>query len=329
MGEATAIILAAGKGTRMRSPLPKVLHTVCGFTLLECVVNAVREAGISQIIVVVGDKGDAVRESLRGMPVTIAEQREQLGTAHAVMCARHILAGGMDTVIVLNGDTPLIKPQTVRDLIATNARSDADATMLTAHLDRPKGYGRISRDLQGRIKGIVEESEASAEEAKINEINVGMYGFKGASFLAGLDAIVPHNKKGEFYLTDIISIFYRSGKRVEGIAVTDTAEVLGINTQRELAEVNQVRRNEILRSLMDRGVIIVDTTSAFIENCVEIGEGTKIYPFTYIGKNVVIGRRCRIGPFAHVQSGARIGDDAEVRNMIEFEKAGLFSQEYR
>lgn len=328
MGEATAIILAAGKGTRMRSPLPKVLHTVCGFTLLECVVNAVREAGISQIVVVVGDKGDIVRESLQGLSVTITEQREQLGTAHAVMCARPALAGGAETVVVLNGDTPLIKPQTVRDLIAANTGSNADVTMLSAHLERPKGYGRVSRDAQGRIKGIVEESEASAEEVKINEINVGMYGFKGASLLAGLDAIVPHNKKGEYYLTDIISIFYRSGKRVEGIIVTDTSEVLGINTQRELAEVNQIRRNEILRSLMDRGVIIADTTSAFIENCVEIGEGTKIYPFTYIGKNVVIGRRCRIGPFAYVQPGARIGDGAEVRNMAEFEKAGGFSQDY-
>jgi len=312
MGEATAIILAAGKGTRMCSPLPKVLHTVCGSTLLECVVNAVLEAGVSQIIVVVGYHGDSVRESLHGIPVTIAEQREQLGTAHAVMCAKHVLSGGTDTVIVLNGDTPLIKPQTVRGLLATNTGSDADVTMLTAYLDRPKGYGRVLRDVHGRIRGIVEESEASAEEVKINEINVGMYGFRRTSLFAGLDAIVPHNKKGEFYLTDILSIFNRSGRRVEGVSVADTAEVLGINTQQELAEVNQIRRNEILHSLMDGGVIIVDTASVFIENGVEIGEGTKIYPFTYIGKNVVIGRRCRIGPFAHVQSGARVGDDAEV-----------------
>ncbi|MFN3531028.1 MAG: NTP transferase domain-containing protein [Candidatus Brocadia sp.] len=317
MGKTTAVILAAGKGTRMRSPVPKVLHEVCGTTLLECVIEAVQEADISQIIVVVGNKKDAVKDSLKGVPVKIVEQQEQLGTAHAVMSVRHFLADMPGAVMVLNGDTPLIKPQTVKRLVAAHAETDADVTFLTACLDKPQGYGRVCRDVYGHIRGIIEESEASADELKIREINVGIYMFKVTSLLEGLDAIVPHNKKGEFYLTDIISIFYGKGKKIEGLEGTNPTEVLGINTQRELAAVNRIRRDEIVNLFMDKGVIIVDPASTFIENHVEIGEGTTVYPFTYICKNVVVGQRCRIGPFAYLEAGVRIGDDTDVQNMLE------------
>ena len=324
MGKATSVILAAGKGTRMRSARPKVLHEVCGITLLECVIAAVQNAEISQIIVVVGDKKEEVKDSLKGVSVEIVEQQEQLGTAHAVLSARHLLAGLADVVVVLNGDAPLVKPQTLKRLIAVNAEADADVSLLTAFLGRPEGYGRILRDARGRIKEIIEESEASAEELQIKEVNVGMYVFKVKSLLEALSEITPRNKKGEFYLTDIISIFYRKGKRIEGLESINTTEVLGINTQRELAAVNQIRRDEIVRYFMDRGVTIVDPTSTFIESHVEIGEGTKVYPFTYICKNVVIGQRCCISPFAYIKAGTKIEDDVEVSNMMD--KAGLFSR---
>ncbi len=322
MGKITALILAAGKGTRMRSSMPKVLHEVCGMTLLECVIEAVQGAEISEVVVIVGDKKDAVKDILKGISVEIIEQREQLGTAHAVMSARNFLSQAGGVVVVLNGDTALIKPQTLKRLIAANAETDADATLLTAYLDKPQGYGRILRDASGRIKGIIEENEAGADELKIKEINVGIYVFKVASLLKGLDKIVPHNKKGEFYLTDIVSILYGKGEKIKGLESLDTAEALGVNTQLDLATVNQIRRSEIIRSLMDRGVTFTDPMSTFIENHVEIGEGTKVYPFTYICKNVVIGQRCRIGPFAFLTSGTKVGDDANVQNTLG--EGGLF-----
>ena len=324
MKKTTAIVLAAGKGTRMRSPIPKVLHEVCGTTLLECVIETIQEAGISRIIVVVGDKKEAVKDCLKGMPVEVIEQQEQMGTAHAVLSARHLISGVTDVVMVLNGDTPLVKTQTLKRLITVNVESNSDVTLLTAYLDKPQGYGRISRDTRGYIKGIIEESEANATEVKIKEINVGMYVFKATSLLEGLDEIVPHNKKGEFYLTDIISIFYGKGEKIEGFVGENAVEVLGINTQQELAAVNQIRRDEIMRSFMEQGVTIIDPSNTFIENNVEIGEGTKVYPFTYICKNVDIGQRCSIGPFAYLKAGTKIGDDTEVKNIVE--NAEVFSK---
>ena len=324
MGKATAVILAAGKGTRMRSARPKVLHEVCGITLLECVIEAVQNTEISEIIVVVGDKKEEVKDSLKGVSAKIVEQPVQLGTAHAVLSASHILSDLTDVVMVLNGDAPLIKPETLKRLITVNKEADADLTLLTAFVDKPDGYGRIFRDAHRRIKGIIEESEASADELQIKEINVGMYVFKVKSLLEGLSEIAPRNKKGEFYLTDIISIFYRKGKRIEGLESINTAEVLGINTQRELAAVNQIRRDEIVRYFMDRGVTVTDPASTFIESRVEIGEGTKVYPFTYICKNVVIGQRCCIGPFAYIKADAKIEDDVKVSGMMN--KTGLFSR---
>lgn len=317
MGKTTAIILAAGKGTRMRSLKPKVLHEVCGITLLECVIEVVQQAGISPVIVVVGDKKEAVKKILEGRPVEIVEQREQLGTAHAVLSAKHLLSNTEGAVLVLNGDTPLVKPQTLKRLTSANNESYADMTLLTACLDKPLGYGRISRDSDGNIKGIVEENDASTEELRVKEINVGMYVFRVESLLEGLGEIVPHNKKNEFYLTDIISIFYRKGKKINEIKSSNTDEVLGINTQSELAKVNQIRHSEILLYHMEQGVTILDCASTFIENHVKIGEGTTIYPFTYICKNVVIGQRCSVGPFVHIRPNTEISNDIEIRNTIE------------
>ncbi len=328
MGETTAIILAAGKGTRMRSPLPKVLHEVCGTSLLECVLEAVREAGISRILVVVGDRKEAVKERLKGLPVTFVEQQGQLGTAHAVMSARHLLTGLAGFVLVLNGDTPLIKPQTLKRLVAAHTEKGADVTLSTVALENPHGYGRILRNARGCIQGIIEESEASESERKIKEINVGMYVFSVTSLLEGLDAITPHNTKGEYYLTDIIGVFRESGKRIEGFEIANTAEVLGINTQQELSAVNRIKQNEIIHALMSWGVVFIDPGNTYIEDRVEIGEGTTIYPFTYIRKNVSIGRRCRIGPFVYLETGTKLGENVEIRNNINMAMGdcGLFSK---
>lgn len=317
MEKITAIILAAGKGTRMRSPKPKVLHEVCGTTLLEYVVEAVQNAEISEIIIVVGYKKEAVRNSLKGIPVKIAEQLEQLGTAHAVLSAKHHLPDLTDTVLVLNGDVPLIKPHTLKKLVSLHTEGGNDVTLLTVSSENPRGYGRISRDSRGCIKGIIEENEATEEEVRIKEINAGVYVFKKKSLWEGLENIVPDNKKGEFYLTDILSVFYREGKRIHGLVSNTASEVLGINTQLDLTVINQIKRDEILRSLMDGGVTIVDPASTFIEKFVEIGEGTRIYPFTYICKNTRIGRCCCIGPFAYIESGTITEDNVQIRNRTD------------
>src|SRR3990172_6449390 len=241
MGLATAIILAAGKGTQMRSLKPKVLHEVCGTTLLEYVVEALHNVGIQQIIVIVGDRKEAVKECLKGRSVEFVEQKEQLGTADAVKSTKHLLiTDSTDTIIILNGDTPFIKDQTLRRLLVKNAETNAD----------------------------------------------------------------------------VISILYNKGKKIENIVSENTAEVMGINNQRDLAVANKLRSEEIICSLMERGVTIIDTPNTFIENHVEIGEGTEIYPFTYICKDVVIGQRCSIGPFAYLKSGTRIGDDIKICYMM-------------
>ena len=303
----------------MRSLKPKVMHEVCGATLVECVLDAVLGAGVSRVIVVVGDKKELIVPTLRGKPVEIAEQCEQLGTAHAVMAARRFLPEVKGHVLILNGDAPLVKPQTLKRLVALHAETDADVTLVTAQLDNPYGYGRISRDARGSIGGIVEQGEAAEDELNIREINAGIYVFKTTSLFEGLDAIVPHNKKGEFYLTDIISIFYNNGKKIEGFVSENSAEILGINTQQELAIVNQIRRDEILQSFMNQGIAIVNPSNTFIENHVVIGEGTTIYPFTYICKHVVIGKHCSIGPFAYIKADTKIGDDVEMRNSVNEE----------
>ncbi|MBE7548022.1 NTP transferase domain-containing protein [uncultured Candidatus Kuenenia sp.] len=314
MKKITAVILAAGKGTRMRSPLPKVLHEVCGSTLLECVICSVQKAEIPRIIIVVGDKKEEVGESLEGLPVEIVEQREQLGTAHAVIAVKERINSSADIVLILNGDAPLIKPRTLKRLISINNETAADVVLLTARLEKPKGYGRIYRDKNGSIAKIIEESEADGDVLAINEINAGIYAFKTKALLEGLSEVQPHNKKGEFYLTDIISILHNKGKKIEGIEADDAVEVLGINTQQELAIVNKIRHDEILQGFMESGVTIVDTGSTFVENNVEIGAGTKIYPFSYINKNVVIGRYCRIGPFAYLESGTKVSDGTVVKS---------------
>ena len=303
----------------MRSLRPKVMHEVCGTTLVECVLDAVLGADVSRVIVVVGDKKELIVPALRGKPVEIAEQCEQLGTAHAVMAARRFLPEVKGHVLILNGDAPLVKPQTLKRLVALHAETDVDVTLVTAQLDNPYGYGRISRDARGSIRGIVEQGEATEDELNIREINAGIYVFKTTALFEGLDAIVPHNKKGEFYLTDIISIFYNNGKKIEGFASENIVEILGINTQQELAIVNQIRRDEILQSFMNQGIAIVNPSNTFIENHVVIGEGTTIYPFTYICKNVVIGRQCSVGPFAYIKADTKIGDDVEMRNSVNEE----------
>lgn len=239
-----AVILAAGKGTRMKSTGPKVLARLCGIPLIEWVVNAVRKAGISRVLVVVGYKKEEVAEVLEGLDTDWVEQSQQLGTGHALKVASALLergpGNGPENIVVLSGDSPLVRPDTIKSLRKVHRETHSDATLVTANVDNPKSYGRVVRDGQGRVTRIVEELDATEEEVGINEVNSGIYCFKSAPLLDALGRLTPDNSKGEYYLTQVIEILSGTGKRVGAFTVSDPNEVLGVNSQEDLRKVTEI-----------------------------------------------------------------------------------------
>jgi bifunctional UDP-N-acetylglucosamine pyrophosphorylase/glucosamine-1-phosphate N-acetyltransferase len=242
--ETLAIVLAAGKGTRMKSDKPKVLHGIFGKPLLAWVINAASGAGISRILVVVGYQAERVKEAFKGFNLQLSsgrslewiDQHEQLGTAHAVKTTGAYLGKFSGNIVVLPGDAPFIKAETIRNLLEWHCKHGADSTILTAKLDNPKGYGRIFRDKEGKVIRIIEEIDAKADEKKINEVTSGIYCFNSKALFDALDSVKPANKKGEYYLTDVIAILHTMGKRIETVCISEATQILGINTVQELAE---------------------------------------------------------------------------------------------
>lgn len=235
--ELVAVILAAGVGKRMRSDLAKVLHPVRGRPMVDHVIDAVRAAGVERVIVVVGHQAERVRAALAGRGVEFVLQAEQLGTGHAVDQARPLLASNTGTTLVLCGDTPLLSAATLRELLATHARTGAAATVLSAVLDDPTGYGRILRDPTGEVRGIVEHKDASEEERRVREINSGLLAFSTPDLFAALARVQNDNAQGEYYLTDTLAILLRMGRRVSAQPAADVREVMGVNTAEQLEEV--------------------------------------------------------------------------------------------
>jgi len=313
MPETVALILAAGKGTRMRTDRPKMLHEVCGVPMLEWVVQTAREAGATRVVVVVGHQKEVIKKHFRSLGVEWVDQDQQLGTGHAVMVAREALRGITGDVLVLYGDKPLIKAKTLADLLASHRAQRAAATVLTAHLADPFGYGRILKARDGRIRAIVEEVDASPSQKRIRETNSGIYAFELKALFAALEQVKPDNKKGEHYLTDVIGVLYKRGKKVIGSDMSDFAQTLGVNSQQELAQVSRLARADILKQLMDAGVTVIDPESTFVERGVKVGAGTVLYPFCYLDKGTEIGVDCRIGPFVHLRSGSRVPNGAQLR----------------
>ena len=295
MQEMVAVILAAGKGIRMKSALPKVLHGVGGMPMLQHVVNAARAAGASRTLVVVGFEGELVRERL-GPEVEYVTQSEQLGTGHALMQTQEALRSFSGTVLLLCGDTPLLTSATLQSLTAAHRTSAAAATVLTAAPDDPAGYGRILRDANGRVLGIVEQKDASPQELKIGEINTGIYCFETGPLFAALGGLTCNNAQKEYYLTDVLAIFARSGQSVEAVQVEDFQETLGINSRVQLAEAEAILRRRKLIELMEGGVTVMDPASTFVDAGVFIGRDTVLYPFTWIEGATSIGEGCHIGP---------------------------------
>ncbi len=308
----TAVILAAGKGTRMKSPYPKVLSRLCGRPLLEWVVKAVKGAGIKRIVVVVGTSKEEVTGLVERLGIEWVEQAEQLGTGHALKVAGPLLRGSGGDVLVLYGDTPLVRAETLRELCRHHRETKAEATLLTTYLEDPTGYGRVVRDGQGRVKRIVEEVDLTEEERRTKEVNAGIYCFKSGPLTRVLEGLTQENKKREYYLTQVVELLNNGGGKVEAVPIADAEELLGINSQAELARLSQMAYAETLRCIMENGVTVVVPSSTFVEEGAEIGAGTVLYPFTYVSKGVIIGKGCRIGPFVYLKEGTILGDGAEI-----------------
>ncbi len=230
------LILAAGQGTRMKSDLAKVLHPLCGKPLVEHVVRSAQKAGITKTIVVVGHQAETVKASLSGLGVEFVMQQPQKGTGHAVMQALPIIENFTGELLVLYGDVPLIRPETIKILLKKHHDEENACTMLTTIIEQPASYGRIIRDQNGAVAKIVEAKDASSEELAVKEINPAIYAFDNQKLVKALDELTPNNKQGEYYLTDVIGIFKQQGKKIAAQIVENSREVLGINTPEELAE---------------------------------------------------------------------------------------------
>lgn len=310
--ERTAVILAAGKGTRMNSPYPKVLFKLCGRPLLEWVVKAVRGAGIGRVIVVVGSYKEEVVEVVDGLDVEWVEQSQQLGTGHALKVASPLLRGSEGDVLVLYGDTPLVRAETLRELYNLHSETQAEVTLLTTCPEDPTGYGRVIRGREGRVTKIVEEVDLTGEERRAKEVNAGIYCFKAGPLSRVLEGLTPDNRKGEYYLTQVVELLNNRGGRVETMSIANARELFGVNSQADLARLSQIACEETLRRIMDNGVTVIAPSSTFVEEGAEIGAGTVLYPFTYVSKGTVVGKGCRVGPFVYLKEGTILGDGAEI-----------------
>ena len=295
MNEICALILAAGMGTRMKSSLPKVLHTVNGISMIEQVIRLCREAGCSDVAAITGFQGALVRETV-GDGISYVEQKEQLGTGHAVMQAADYLKNHTGYVLVICGDTPLLRAETIRRLIDECREAKAAAAVLTAVMDNPFGYGRVLRDDAGHMTRIVEQKDGTPDELAVREINTGTYCFEISSLLAALPKLNCQNAQGEYYLTDVFEILIQSGQIVLPIVAPDADETMGVNSRAQLAAASAILRRRKAEALMADGVTLIDPAAVYIEQDVEIGRDTVIYPGTILQGKVIIGQNCVIGP---------------------------------
>lgn len=309
MTRITAVLLAAGQGTRMKSNLPKVLHSVCGRPMVLHALEAARAASTETPVLVVGVGADEVRSRL-GENVRYAVQERQLGTAHAVMQAEALLKGQSDYVLVTYADMPLLRAETLRRLVETQQANRGPMTMLTVVYEDPRGFGRVLRKPDGTVSAIVEEYVATPEQLAVKELNVGAYCFRADWLWEALHRI-PISKKGEYYLTDTVELAVRDGLPVQAIVLDDLSETIGVNTRVHLAEAEAAMRRRINEMHMLNGVTLIDPATTYIEADVTIGADTVIWPNTYIQGQTSIGHGCSIGPNTHIRA-SKIGDRCTV-----------------
>jgi bifunctional UDP-N-acetylglucosamine pyrophosphorylase / glucosamine-1-phosphate N-acetyltransferase len=357
MGTFCALVLAAGKGTRMVSARAKVLHPVCGVPMIRLIHRAVSAAGIEDVIMVIGQDADRVRQSMSGLPCNYILQTEQLGTGHAVQCAAGELGGRAGSVLVVYGDMPRIRSATLRRLAEDHERGGSATTLLTVEVPDPHGYGRIIRAEDGSVVAIVEEKDATPEQRRIREINPGIYCFRIDSLLAALNRLSNTNAQREYYLTDIIQIQRAEGLRIEGLLHGDWQELQGVNSRRELVELGKTIGRQKNLDLMAAGVTIIDPDRTYVEMDVQVGRDVTLYPgvslegTTRIGDgttvragtritNSVVGPEAEIldscvivdsevgfgsqvGPFSHLRPGTRVGERCRVGNFVEIKKSSI------
>lgn len=308
------IVLAAGQGKRMKSKLYKVLHKVCGKPMVGHVTDALAEAEIQHTYVVVGHGAEAVQQYL-GERVQYVMQQEQLGTGHAVLQAAPLLAEQAGTTVIVCGDTPLIRGETIRRMVELHEESGAAATIMTAVIEDPTGYGRIIRGADGSVARIVEHKDCDEEEAAVREINAGTYVFDNRKLFAALSRVTNDNAQGEYYLTDVFRILSEEQERILAYPIEDITETIGVNDRIALAEAERHMRERINREHMQGGVTIIDPAHTYIESGVTIGADTVLLPGTILRSGTIIGEDCVIGPQAEI-AASKIGSGVTIRYAV-------------
>ena len=324
MKHVAAIILAAGKGARMKLGTPKALCEIAGKKMARFLLEATLKAGIEKIVFVGGYKIEMLKRFLSGDRVNIVEQKRLLGSADAVKQASAFFKGFRGTIVVLYVDTPLIKASTIKQMLKKHLAGDADLTLLSAVLDDAKEYGRVMRDEKGAVCGIVELTEQrSSSLSKGAEINVGAYCFNAGKLFDGLGFIKKNSRKGEYYLTDMVSYFYKKNYRILSHKTKDKEEALGVNNRADLIAADKIIRRRTLRRLTENGVTVIDPSKVYISENVKIGRGSVIYPFVVIEKDVIIGPDCKVGPFANLRSGTVLKKGSQVGNYVEVTRSTI------
>lgn len=350
------VILAAGLGKRMNSSVPKVLHRICGRTMLQSVINTAKKLNPEKIIIVAGNNIDRIRASVESEHVIFVLQKEARGTGHALACSRSALKDFSGNVIVLNGDAPLVSPATIRKFLGLHNKDRNRLSVLSFIAKDPEGYGRICRDESGRVLSIIEESDAAVQQKSIREVNSGVYAIR-SDVLCLPDEIRLNRLKKEYYLTDIVAASAEKGLKTSSYCIGTEEEFMGINTMEELYRASVLMKENIVRKWTEKGVYFVDAASVYIDLNAAIGKETTIYPNVHIEGSSKIGRgsiiypnvrvrncdigsgviikdssvmedstvreKATIGPFAHIRPGSVIGAHARVGNFVELKKATL------
>ncbi len=312
----TSIILAAGEGKRMYSKVPKVLHKVCGIPMVEHVINCARKLGDAEPVVVIGHGADQVSKAIAG--VKFVMQEKQLGTGHAVMQAEKYIIDG--DILILYGDTPLLKPETLTDMHEIHRREGYSATILTSDMENPAGYGRIVRNDENLVEAIIEEKDADSSIKLIKEINSGIYFFNGKELREALKYLNNNNAQGEYYLTDVIGIMRKKGLMIGAYKINDTEDIMGVNNRYQLSETNEIMKGRIAKKLMMDGVTIIDPKNTYIETSVRIERDVTIYPGCILEGDTLIQEDSVIGPNTRIKDG-KIGKGASIQNSIVLESS--------
>jgi bifunctional UDP-N-acetylglucosamine pyrophosphorylase/glucosamine-1-phosphate N-acetyltransferase len=320
MEEFAALILAAGKGTRMKSGVPKVLHHVAGSPMISYVVDAVRSGGFQEIVIVVGHESEEVRKVAQVPGIKFALQEPQLGTGHAVAAARECFGGFSGDILILCGDIPLLQPKTIKEFIRFHQNNNSMLTVMTTFPENPSGYGRIVRREGGRVAGIVEERDASEAEKAIMEINTGVYLANADLLYSLVSKLGADNSQGEYYLTDIVSEAAKESIPVHAFVLADAQEATGINTRSDLARVSTIVWNRLREDLMVSGVTLLDPSSVYVDSQVRIGADTVIHPGVTISGRTEIGNGCVIEPGVYIMD-SKLGDGVKILQGSRLDRA--------